>query len=332
MKTSLHSSALMCTFLFGSTLSIFAQGSLTPPGAPGPTFKTLQQVEPRTPIDATHTPGDGTNQFIINTPGSYYLTGNITGVSGKNGISINADNVTVDLNGFALIGVGGSLDGINVPAAHRNLRLHNGSAQSWAGTGISSHNARNSQFDHLRVSQNGLHGLSCGNGCVVSSCTAAANAGDGILTSDSCTVTACTSVSNANGFSTDNRCTIIGCTATLNTGYGIYPISYCTVKDCTASGNTFDGIHFADSCLITGNNASNNGRHGFNSNDGSGQLNRIDGNTASVNGQNGFRLANDLVVRNNAYNNTTANYNPTSAPAYGPVQIASTATNPWANF
>src|SRR5947208_16830687 len=60
--------------------STFAQGSLTPPGPPTPTFKTLQQVEPRTPIDATHTPGEGDNQFVINSPGSYYLTGNITGV------------------------------------------------------------------------------------------------------------------------------------------------------------------------------------------------------------------------------------------------------------
>src|ERR1017187_3770343 len=80
------------------------QGSLTPPGAPAPMMKTLDQIEARTPIDAAHTPGDGGNQFIISAPGSYYLTGNVTGVSGKNCISINADNVTVDLNGFALVG------------------------------------------------------------------------------------------------------------------------------------------------------------------------------------------------------------------------------------
>jgi hypothetical protein len=38
---------------FNSQLSTaFAQGSLTPPGAPAPTMKTLAQIEPRTPVDA----------------------------------------------------------------------------------------------------------------------------------------------------------------------------------------------------------------------------------------------------------------------------------------
>src|SRR5438105_5129643 len=32
--------------------SSFGQGSLTPPGAPAPSMKTLQQVEPRTPISS----------------------------------------------------------------------------------------------------------------------------------------------------------------------------------------------------------------------------------------------------------------------------------------
>ena len=46
-----------------------AQGPLTPPPGPVlPTMKTLDQIEPRTPIDATHTPGDATNQFIISQP------------------------------------------------------------------------------------------------------------------------------------------------------------------------------------------------------------------------------------------------------------------------
>ena len=44
-------------------VSIFAQGPLTPPAAPAPTMKTLDQVEARTIINATNTPGNGTNQF-----------------------------------------------------------------------------------------------------------------------------------------------------------------------------------------------------------------------------------------------------------------------------
>ena len=71
-------------------------GSLTPPGAPAPTMKTLAEVEPRTPISSI--------PITISEFGSYYLTGNLTGLPGTNGITIISDSVTIDLNGFALIG------------------------------------------------------------------------------------------------------------------------------------------------------------------------------------------------------------------------------------
>ena len=79
---------------------LLAQGPLTPPGAPAPTMKTLDQIEPRIAINATNTPGDASSLFRIAQPGSYYLTGNITGVAGKDGIEIASSNVTIDLMGF----------------------------------------------------------------------------------------------------------------------------------------------------------------------------------------------------------------------------------------
>jgi hypothetical protein len=94
MKTRTHISiaAVVCGLFFTSP-SGFAQGSLTPPGAPAPSMKSLSQVEPRTPISSA--------PFTISASGSYYLTTNISVTSGS-AITITASQVTLDLNGFTL--------------------------------------------------------------------------------------------------------------------------------------------------------------------------------------------------------------------------------------
>src|ERR1700675_3088171 len=117
IKTGLYSLALVIWL----PLFVFSQGSLTPPGAPGPTMKSLDQIEARTPISSL--------PFTISASGSYYLTGNLIATGSTAGITISADNVTLDLNGFALIGNLGSsspVAGINVPSGQRNLCIRNG--------------------------------------------------------------------------------------------------------------------------------------------------------------------------------------------------------------
>ena len=89
---------------------VIAQGPLTPPGAPAPTMKSLDQVEPRTPISAFGT--------TLTTPGSYFLTANlVSGSSTNDGILVRADNVTIDLNGFSIIST--SAAGATSPAGIR---------------------------------------------------------------------------------------------------------------------------------------------------------------------------------------------------------------------
>ncbi len=116
---------------------ILVAGPLNPPGgAVSSTYKTLSEVEPRIAINATNTPGDADSVFKITQPGSYYLTGNVTGVNAKHGIELAASNVTIDLNGFALMGVAGSLDGISTTTTVLNIAIQNGMVTNWGDRGI----------------------------------------------------------------------------------------------------------------------------------------------------------------------------------------------------
>ena len=112
----------------------FAQGPLAPPGAPAPTMKTLDEIhakvaevgEKRTPISSI--------PFTITQPGSYYLASNLSTALAVDGISIDAKNVTIDLNGFRMTGFGAGLAAIKVTNTTVNtetLVVKNGTIDGW---------------------------------------------------------------------------------------------------------------------------------------------------------------------------------------------------------
>lgn len=243
-----------CAMLLGAAALLSHAGPLSPPpGAPAPTYKTLAEVEPRTPIAAL--------PFTITQPGSYYLTGDLTGVSGQPGITVDAPDVTIDLMGFTLRGVPGSLGGIHPGPGAVNTVIGNGRVAGWGGAGVSLGRAR---LRGVESSGNGGPGFFVGDGSVVAACNATGNGGNGFHVLHGSAVESCTASFNAgSGFATGDNCTLRACAAAMNGVNGITGAQGCVIADCSARSNVQDGIDAFALSRVERCAVSLNGRHGI---------------------------------------------------------------------
>jgi hypothetical protein len=306
MKTLLRSIILVSAFQFFA-VSAFSQGALTPPGPPAPTMKTLTQVEPRTEVATLS--GDSSNLYIINQPGSYYLSGNINGVASKKGISIQADNVTLDLSGFAVIGLGGSVttNGINIPNTQINITIRNGTVRGWQDGIAGSHDLL---VEAVHASNNNLDGILVGRGSVVRACTADSNALRGIEADVGSTIANCAAINNTlAGIRGLSGSTITACGAYFNGAVGIQATA-ATVTGCAVQGSRTTDIGIqVDVGSTVSNCAVSNADIG---------INGVDGSVTIVNCMVYNNKGDGISAGNNAYileNNATANGSPSGGTA-----------------
>ncbi len=133
-----------------------------------PRAQTANQIiaDARTPIS--------TLPFTINKSGSYFVTRNLTGSSGQNGITITADDVTIDLNGFTLKGVPGSLNGISITNMSKGIQVYGGTVRDFGGSGVTEELAESSTLGAPRFTRS-LHDM-----CVMSNGGTQINWGDGL--------------------------------------------------------------------------------------------------------------------------------------------------------
>ncbi len=282
-------------------------GNLNPPGAPASSMKTLSEVEPRTAISAATT---------ISVPGSYYLTGNLLVSSGV-GITVAADNVTIDLMGYALLGSGSATDGIHL-GSQNNVEIRNGTVATFTDDGVETDiggPGNNHRVINVRVLSNGGKGIYLyGEGNTVKDCIVHGNSSTGINVHTVSIIK--NNVVHGNGGTgirvDGNGCKVIGNTTYDNADTGVLVAAGATVlRDNTAYDNGFYGFYIAlYPCTITGNTAYKNDRSGFNMPDSAYSL--VDQNAAYDNnvGGGGFADLNGCTADCTLGNN----YFATSAP------------------
>jgi hypothetical protein len=242
----------------------------------------------RIPID--------TLPFIINTPGSYFLTATLNAPTGANGITITASQVTIDLNGNGLISDGsGAHTAIQSSGSINHVSIYNGYISNWGAHGINLASSNSASLSHIQIDGSGYAGFNLGVESLVSNCTATNNGLDGISANNSSTVINCHALNNgADGIDVSSYCSISNSKAQFNQGNGIEAGATCMVKDCIASDNTDNGIYTGAGALVTGCISTNNTLSGYELLTGS----KSDNNQSRSNSQNGFLISNDVTITN----------------------------------
>jgi parallel beta-helix repeat protein len=337
---------LLFALALGLVVAVHAQGPLAPPGPPGPTMKTLDQVEPRIPITNIPT--------TISAAGSYYLVTNLTGTAGFDGVTIEVPDVMLDLNGFTLRGVPGSISGVKGLVDAERTTVRNGQISDWDDNGVTLSGV-GCVVEGIVASTNGSAGIALQTG-IIRDCLVTGNnrSSPGFAIASLAALVRCAAFNNKSrglSGSTVHDCIarlngavgILGnqierCSAESNSGDGIQANASGSIKNCWAYDNGTNGIAATRDTSIIGNHCSANGTATTN---GAGirvtlQDNRVEDNHLTDNDFGLLVLTNgNFIARNTASGNVT-NYVIAASNSVGSITNVAGSTvnvaNPWANF
>jgi parallel beta-helix repeat protein len=265
-----NQSTIICITALTAATGLLSAGPLNPPAGPvASTYKTLSDVEPRTAVSTANTPGDASDLFVISQAGSYYLTANIQGQSGKTSILITAKGVKLDLNGFTIQGGGPGITASGAAVAHVNVS--NGRITGCTGMGLNLAACSDSDVEDVRVASCSNGGVSVGTSSIVQRVHIDGCAQTGLslgyfAVAEDCSITNGVAPS-AGGVFVSSGSRLIGCLSEQNTGAGFLAAGTnnegLVMTRCTAYANTDAGFDLRqmnhgtlESCSAHGSGAS----------------------------------------------------------------------------